>query len=348
MVNIGVVGATGQVGQVMRKLLEERNFPVTSMRFFASARSQGRKLPFRGQEIEVEDASTADPTGLDIALFSAGATMSRVQAPRFAEAGAVVIDNSSAFRKDPGVPLVVSEVNFERDVAGRARSLSRGIIANPNCTTMTAMPVLKPLHDEAGLVRLIASTYQAVSGSGIAGVEELHGQASAVVGDSRELVADGSALEFPAPSKYVAPIAFNIVPLAGSLVDDGSGETDEDQKLRNESRKILGIPDLLVSGTCVRVPVYTGHSLSINAEFSRPLTVERAAELLADASGVKLVDVPTPLAAAGVDESLVGRIRQDPGVPDGRGLALFVSGDNLRKGAALNTIQIAELLVAEL
>jgi aspartate-semialdehyde dehydrogenase len=348
MVNIGVVGATGQVGQVMRKLLEERNFPVTSMRVFASARSQGRKLPFRGQEIEVEDASTADPTGLDIALFSAGATMSRVQAPRFAEAGAVVIDNSSAFRKDPGVPLVVSEVNFERDVAGRARSLSRGIIANPNCTTMTAMPVLKPLHDEAGLVRLIASTYQAVSGSGIAGVEELHGQASAVVGDSRELVADGSALEFPAPSKYVAPIAFNIVPLAGSLVDDGSGETDEDQKLRNESRKILGIPDLLVSGTCVRVPVYTGHSLSINAEFSRPLTVERAAELLADASGVKLVDVPTPLAAAGVDESLVGRIRQDPGVPDGRGLALFVSGDNLRKGAALNTIQIAELLVAEL
>jgi aspartate-semialdehyde dehydrogenase len=344
MVAIGVVGATGQVGQVMRTLLEERDFPATSVRFFASARSQGRKLPWRGQEIEVEDAETADPSGIDIALFSAGATMSRVQAPRFADAGAVVIDNSSAWRKDPEVPLVVSEVNFARDAANRPK----GIIANPNCTTMAAMPVLKPLHDEAQLVRMIASTYQAVSGSGIAGVEELYGQASAVVENSRELVQSGEALQFPAPEKYVAPIAFNVVPLAGSYVDDGSGETDEDQKLRNESRKILGIPDLLVSGTCVRVPVYTGHSLSINAEFARPLSVERARELLAGAPGVKLVDVPTPLAAAGVDESLVGRIRQDPGAPDGRGLALFVSGDNLRKGAALNTIQIAELLAAEL
>jgi aspartate-semialdehyde dehydrogenase len=344
MVNIGVVGATGQVGQVMRRLLEERNFPATSVRFFASARSQGKKLSFRGEEIEVEDASTADPSGLDIALFSAGATMSRVQAPRFAAAGVTVIDNSSAFRKDPDVPLVVSEVNFARD----ARNRPKGIIANPNCTTMAAMPVLKPLHDEAGLVRMIASTYQAVSGSGIAGVEELFGQASAVIADSRNLVADGSAVDFPPPSKYVAPIAFNVVPLAGSLVDDDSGETDEDQKLRNESRKILGIPDLAVSGMCVRVPVYTGHSLSLNVEFARPLSVQRARELLAGAPGVKLVDVPTPLAAAGVDESLVGRIRQDPGVPDGHGLALFVSGDNLRKGAALNTIQIAELLVAEL
>ena len=344
MVAIGVVGATGQVGQVMRKLLEERDFQVSSVRFFASSRSQGKKLPFRGQEIEVEDAETADPTGLDIALFSAGATMSRVQAPRFAAAGVTVIDNSSAWRKDPDVPLVVSEVNFARDAANRPK----GIIANPNCTTMAAMPVLKVLHDEAQLVRLVASTYQAVSGSGLAGVQELFGQARAVVDDSEQLVHDGGALDFPAPDKYVAPIAFNVVPLAGSLVDDGSGETDEDQKLRNESRKILGIPDLLVSGTCVRVPVYTGHSLSINAEFARPLSVERARELLDGAPGVKLVDVPTPLAAAGVDESLVGRIRQDPGVPDGRGLALFVSGDNLRKGAALNTIQIAELLAAEL
>ena len=344
MVNIGVVGATGQVGQVMRKLLEDRDFPATSVRFFASARSQGKKLPFRGQEIEVEDAETADPAGLDIALFSAGATMSRVQAPRFATAGVTVIDNSSAWRKDPDVPLVVSEVNFARDAGWRPK----GIIANPNCTTMAAMPVLKVLHDEAQLVRMIASTYQAVSGSGLAGVQELFGQARAVVDDSEQLVHDGGALEFPEPTKYVAPIAFNIVPLAGSYVDDGSGETDEDQKLRSESRKILGIPDLLVSGTCVRVPVYTGHSLSINAEFNRPLSVERATELLAAAPGVKLVDVPTPLAAAGVDESLVGRIRRDPGVPDGRGLALFVSGDNLRKGAALNTIQIAELLAAEL
>ncbi|GAB7067834.1 aspartate-semialdehyde dehydrogenase [Mycobacterium hodleri] len=344
MVNVGVVGATGQVGQVMRKLLEERDFPTSSVRFFASSRSQGKKLTFRGQEIEVEDAETADPSGLDIALFSAGATMSRVQAPRFAAAGVVVVDNSSAWRKDPEVPLVVSEVNFDRD----AKNRPKGIIANPNCTTMAAMPVLKVLHDEAGLVRMITSTYQAVSGSGLAGVEELFSQARAVVEDSEQLVHDGSALTFPAPNKYVAPIAFNVVPLAGSLVDDGSGETDEDQKLRFESRKILGIPDLLVSGTCVRVPVYTGHSLSINAEFARPLSPERARELLSSAPGVKLVDVPTPLAAAGADDSLVGRIRQDPGAPDGRGLALFVSGDNLRKGAALNTIQIAELLAAEL
>lgn len=344
MVNIGVVGATGQVGQVMRTLLEERNFPADDIRFFASARSAGRKLAFGGVQIEVEDAETADPAGLDIALFSAGASMSRVQAPRFAAAGVTVIDNSSAWRKDPDVPLVVSEVNFDRDVRGK--QLPKGIIANPNCTTMAAMPVLKPLHDEAGLTRLIVSTYQAVSGSGLAGVQELASQVREVVDGAEQLVHDGSALNFPAPNKYVAPIAFNVIALAGSLVDDGSGETDEDQKLRHESRKILGIPDLLVSGTCVRVPVFTGHSLSINAEFARPLTPQRAAELLAEAPGVTVVQVPTPLAAAGADNSLVGRIRADSGVPDGRGLALFVSGDNLRKGAALNTIQIAELLAA--
>ncbi len=345
MVRIGVVGATGQVGQVMRTLLAERDFPATEVRFFASARSAGRKLEFRGQQIEVEDATTADPAGLDIALFSAGATMSRVQAPRFAAAGATVIDNSSAWRKDPDVPLVVSEVNFDRDVSGKP--LAKGIIANPNCTTMAAMPVLKPLHDEAGLVRLVASTYQAVSGSGVAGVEELAAQARAVIDDAERLVHDGGALNFPPSTKYVAPIAFNVVPLAGSLVDDGSGETDEDQKLRHESRKILGIPDLAVSGTCVRVPVFTGHSLSINAEFAEPISPDRAREILAAAPGVTLVEVPTPLAAAGADVSLVGRIRQDPGAPGGRGLALFVSGDNLRKGAALNTIQIAELLAAQ-
>jgi len=342
MVSIGVVGATGQVGQVMRTLLEQRNFPAEQVRFFASARSAGRKLPFRGAEIEVEDAETADPSGLDIAVFSAGATMSRVQAPRFAAAGVTVIDNSSAWRKDPDVPLVVSEVNFDRDVRGK--KLAKGIIANPNCTTMAAMPVLKPLHDEAGLTRLIVSTYQAVSGSGLAGVQELATQVRAVADGAEELVHSGSAVDFPAPDKYVAPIAFNVIALAGSLVDDGSGETDEDQKLRYESRKILGVPELLVSGTCVRVPVFTGHSLSINAEFARPLSPQRAAEILAEAPGVTLTDVPTPLAAAGADDSLVGRIRVDPGAPDGRGLALFVSGDNLRKGAALNTIQIAELL----
>ncbi|MGH3955607.1 aspartate-semialdehyde dehydrogenase [Mycobacteroides salmoniphilum] len=344
MTSIGVVGATGQVGAVMRKLLEERNFPASSVRFFASARSEGKKLTFRGQEIEVENTETADLAGLDIALFSAGATMSRVQAPRFAAAGVTVIDNSSAWRKDPDVPLVVSEVNFDRDVRGV--TLPKGIIANPNCTTMAAMPVLKVLHDEAGLQRLIVSTYQAVSGSGLAGVEELATQVRAGIDESEQLVHDGSAITFPDPVKYVAPIAFNVIPLAGSLVDDGSGETDEDQKLRNESRKILGIPELLVSGTCVRVPVFTGHSLSINAEFERELTPARATELLAAAAGVALADVPTPLAAAGADDSLVGRIRQDPGVPGNRGLALFISGDNLRKGAALNTIQIAELLVA--
>ncbi|WP_454561577.1 aspartate-semialdehyde dehydrogenase [Mycobacterium haemophilum] len=344
---IGVVGATGQVGQVMRTLLDQRDFPAESVRFFASARSQGRKLAFRGQEIEVEDAETADPTGLDIALFSAGASMSRVQAPRFVAAGVTVIDNSSAWRKDVQVPLVVSEVNYDRDVRD-AFPLPKGIIANPNCTTMAAMPVLKVLHDEAQLVRIVVSSYQAVSGSGLSGVAELAAQARAVIDGAEQLVHDGGAVQFPAPSKYVAPIAFNVVPLAGSLADDGSGETDEDQKLRFESRKILGIPDLAVSGTCVRVPVFTGHSLSINAEFARPLSPQRARDLLNGAPGVKLVDVPTPLAAAGVDESLVGRIRRDPGVPDGRGLALFVSGDNLRKGAALNTIQIAELLATQL
>ncbi|MEO7079145.1 MAG: aspartate-semialdehyde dehydrogenase, partial [Rhodococcus sp. (in: high G+C Gram-positive bacteria)] len=334
MTTVAVVGATGQVGAVIRTLLEERNFPADTVRFFASARSAGKKLPFRGEEIVVEDASTADLAGIDIALFSAGATLSRAQAPRFAAAGAVVIDNSSAFRKDPEVPLVVSEVNPEE-----AKNPPKGIIANPNCTTMAAMPVLKVLHDEAGLRRLIVSSYQAVSGSGLAGVEELATQARAVIGDVEKLVHDGSSVDFPAPNNYVAPIAFNVLPLAGALVDDGSGETDEDQKLRNESRKILGLPDLLVSGTCVRVPVFTGHSLSINAEFANPLSVERARELLAAAPGVTLVDVPTPLQAAGKDDSLVGRIRQDPGAPEGRGLALFVSSDNLRKGAALNTIQ---------
>ncbi|MCX4093711.1 aspartate-semialdehyde dehydrogenase [Nocardia sp. alder85J] len=341
-VRVGVVGATGQVGAVMRKLLQERAFPADEVRFFASARSAGTTLPWYDGEIVVEDAATADPSGLDIALFSAGATMSRVQAPRFAAAGVTVIDNSSAWRKDPEVPLIVSEVNPEQ-----ARNLPKGIIANPNCTTMAAMPVLKPLHDAAGLRRLIVSSYQAVSGSGLAGVEELADQIRAVAPDMEKLTHDGSAAAFPAPKKYVAPIAFNVLPLAGSLVDDGSGETDEDQKLRHESRKILGLPDLLVSGTCVRVPVFTGHSLSINAEFAEPLSVERAREILAAAPGVRLTDVPTPLAAAGVDESLVGRIRQDPGAPEGRGLALFVSGDNLRKGAALNTIQIAEVLLAQ-
>ena len=338
---VGIVGATGQVGAVMRTLLAERNLPIEELRFFASERSAGTALPWGDGEITVENAATADPTGLDIALFSAGASTSRVQAPRFAAAGVTVVDNSSAWRRDPEVPLVVSEVN-PQDI----KNLPKGIIANPNCTTMAAMPVLKVLHDEAQLQRLVVSTYQAVSGSGLSGVEELDFQVQAVAADAAGLTHDGRAVDFPAPKKYVAPIAFNVLPMAGSIVDDGSFETDEEQKLRHESRKILGIPQLLVSGTCVRVPVFTGHSLSINVEFARPLSVARALELLADAPGVQLVEVPTPLRAAGIDPSLVGRVRQDEGVPDGRGLALFVSNDNLRKGAALNTVQIAELLAA--
>src|ERR1700712_2061278 len=337
---VGIVGATGQVGSVMRAILAERNFPVTEMRYFASARSAGTTLPWGDQEITVEDAEIADSTGLDIAIFSAGGATSKVQAPRFAAAGVTVIDNSSAWRRDPDVPLIVSEVN-PRALA----EMRKGIIANPNCTTMAAMPVLAPLHAEAQLTRMIASTYQAVSGSGVAGVDELDGQVKAVVDKAAELTHDGTAVSFPDPVKYVAPIAFNVLPMAGSLVDDGSFETDEEQKLRNESRKILGIPDLRVSGTCVRVPVFTGHSLSLNVEFAEPLSVARSRELLASAPGVQLVDVPTPLQAAGQDPSLVGRIRQDQSVDGNRGLVLFVTGDNLRKGAALNTIQIAELLV---
>ena len=340
MTTVAVVGATGQVGGVMRELLEERNFPADTVRFFASSRSAGRKLPFRGGEVTVEDVETADLSGIDIALFSAGATTSRAHAARFAAAGATVVDNSSAFRKDPEIPLVVSEVNPD-DV----RDLKHGIIANPNCTTMAAMPVLKPLHDEAGLVRLVVSTYQAVSGSGVAGVQELLVQANAVIGEADKLALDGSAVDFPEPNVYVAPIAFNVLPMAGSVVDDGSNETDEEQKLRNESRKILGLPDLRVAGTCVRVPVFSGHSLSIHAEFARDITPERARELLADAPGVELLEVPTPVKAAGADPSYVGRIRQDQSVEGNRGLVLFVSNDNLRKGAALNTIQIAELLI---
>ncbi len=251
------------------------------------------------------------------------------------------MDNSSAFRMDPDVPLVVSEVN-----PGAIADARRGIIANPNCTTMAAMPVLKPLHDEAGLVRLVVSTYQAVSGSGVAGVEELATQVGAAGEKARELAYDGDAVAFPEPAKYARTIAYNVLPMAGPLIDDGRHETEEEQKLRNESRKILDIPDLRVSGICVRVPVFTGHSLSINAEFAAPMPVSRARELLVAAPGVELSDIPTPLQAAGKDPSYVGRLRQDEGVDDDRGLALFVSNDNLRKGAALNTVQIAELVAA--
>ncbi len=343
---VGVVGATGQVGAVMRRILAERNFPVEQIRFFASARSAGSILPWNGRDVVVENVAEASVDGLDIALFSAGATTSRSQAPRFAAAGITVVDNSSAWRMDPTVPLVVSEVNPDAALSAIAERGPGLIIANPNCTTMAAMPVLKPLHDAATLRRLVVTTFQAVSGSGLDGVAELDGQVKAVVDQAANLVHDGSAVEFPAPKKYVRPIAFNVVPQAGSFVDDGSGETDEEQKLRNESRKILSIPELLVSGTCVRVPVFSGHSLSVNAEFAEPISVARATELLSGAPGVELCEVPNPLQAAGSDPSFVGRIRTDPGVPDGRGLVLFLSNDNLRKGAALNAVQIAEVVAA--
>ncbi len=341
--SVAVVGATGQVGTVMREILAERAFPVRELRLFATARSAGTTRDFAGRQIEIEDVALADPAGIDIALFSAGATGSRAHAPRFAAAGAIVIDNSSAWRMDPDVPLVVSEVNPHAIAAAR-----KGIIANPNCTTMAAMPVLKALDAVAGLRRLIISTYQAVSGSGVAGAQELLTQVqAALAGDVLGLVRDGSAVTFPPPQKYVAPIAFDVIPFAGNLVDDGDGETDEEKKLRNESRKILELPDLPVAGTCVRVPVFTGHSLSIHAEFAQPITPDRARDVLSAAPGVQLADVPTPLAAAGADPSLVGRIRRDQSVPDGRGLVLFVSNDNLRKGAALNAVQIAEIVAAQ-
>ena len=334
---VGIVGATGQVGTVMRRILVERNFPVTQLRLFASARSAGTVL----DGVTVEDASAADYSGLDIVLFSAGGATSKALAEKVASQGAVVIDNSSAWRRDPEVPLVVAEVN-PHAIADRPK----GIIANPNCTTMAAMPVLKPLHEEAGLQALVVATYQAVSGSGLAGVAELHGQVQKVAAEADKLTHDGQAVDFPEPNVYRRTIAFNVLPLAGSIVDDGLNETDEEQKLRNESRKILEIPGLKVPGTCVRVPVFTGHSLQINARFARPLSPERATELLAKAPGVALSDIPTPLQAAGQDPSYVGRIRADETVDNG--LALFVSNDNLRKGAALNAVQLAELVAAEL
>ena len=343
--SVAVVGATGQVGTVMLEILAERSFPIRELRLFATARSAGTAIDFGGETIIIEDVATADPAGIDVALFSAGATGSRAHAPRFAEAGAVVIDNSSAWRMDPEVPLVVSEVNPHAAV-----NPPKGIIANPNCTTMAAMPVLKPLDAAAGLERLIVSTYQAVSGSGLAGAQELLGQVEGVLaqGHTLDLVHDGSAVDFPQPEKYVAPIAFDVIPLAGNLVDDGDNETDEEKKLRNESRKILELPDLRVAGTCVRVPVFTGHSLSIHAEFRDDITPDQAREILASAPGVALEEVPTPLQAAGNDPSYVGRIRADQSAPEGKGLVLFISNDNLRKGAALNAVQIAELVAARL
>ncbi len=333
--HVGIVGATGLVGQLMRTMLAERNFPVAELRLFASARSAGTQISWQGKPITVENASEADYRGLDIVFFSAGGGTSRELAPRVAASGAIVIDNSSAWRADPDVPLVVAEVNPHA-----LASVPKGIIANPNCTTMAAMPALKPLHAAAGLKRLIASTYQAVSGAGVAGNEELEEQTRATAADSAALAFDGACLDFPAPKKWAVPIAFNVVPFNYKIVEEGY--TEEEVKLRDETRKILEIPELPVSGTCVRVPVYTGHSLSMNAEFERPISVDEATEFLKQAPGLELTDIPNPLQASGRDPVFVGRIRKDPTVENG--LVLFVSGDNLRKGAALNAVQIAEEL----
>ena len=335
---VAVVGATGQVGTVMRAVLAERAFPADDVRFLASARSAGSRLPWGDGEVEVEVADGADYRNVDIALMSVGADASRQLSPRIAQAGALVIDNSSAWRMDPAVPLVVPEVN-----ADALDHIEKGIVANPNCTTMVLMPVMAPLHRAAGLRRLVISTYQAVSGAGLAGPRELEEQVAKTIEAAPSLTFDGAGVDFPAPTVFPGPIAYNVLPHAGRFLEDGSGETTEELKLRDESRKILGIPDLSVSGTCVRVPVFTGHSHSANAEFERELTVSQARALLAEAPGVRLVDVPTPLAATGIDPVLVGRLRRDPGVA--HGLALFVSGDNLRKGAALNAVQIAEALL---
>jgi aspartate-semialdehyde dehydrogenase len=337
---IGIIGATGQVGGVMRAVLAEREFPVDELRYFASARSAGRTLPWDGREITVEDAATADYGGLDIVLMAAGATTSREIAPKVAAAGATVVDNSSGWRRDPDVPLVVSEVNpYDLD------RIPKGIVANPNCTTMAAMPVLMPLHRTAGLEAIVVSTYQAVSGSGGKGVAELDEQIRKVADGAAELTFRGDAVEFPPAQVYGVPIAFNVIPLQFTMVD-GTDETDEEHKLRQESRKILGIPELAVSGLCVRVPVFTGHSLSINARFRDPITPAEARTVLSGSPGVEVVEVPTPQMAAGNDPTYVGRIRADETVPGGRGLAFFCSSDNLRKGAALNAVQIAELLAA--
>jgi aspartate-semialdehyde dehydrogenase len=319
----------------MRTLLAERKFPLQALRLMASARSAGTRIAWRDQAIAVEEAERADFSGLDLVFFSAGAAASRALAPKAAAAGAIVIDNSSAWRSDPDVPLVVAEVN-----AHALASTPKGIIANPNCTTMAAMPVLKPLHAAAGLKRLVASTYQSVSGAGGAGIRELAAQIKAAGDAGDKHARDGGAVAFPAPQKWAVPIAYNVVPLNYRLVEDGY--TEEEIKLRDETRRILEIPGLPVSGTCVRVPVYCSHSLSLNAEFERPLSVKAALEILARAPGVVVTDVPNALSATGRDEVFVGRVRRDPTVA--HGLVLFVTGDNLRKGAALNAVQIAEVL----
>lgn len=332
---VAVVGATGAVGRTMLAILEEREFPADRVRLMASARSAGTVVPTRWGDIVVEDLAAADPAGIDIALFSAGGERSRQHAPRFAEAGAVVVDNSSAFRMDPDVPLVVVGVNDE------AASNHRGIIANPNCSTMALMMAAAPLHRAAGLASMVAVTYQSVSGSGQQGVDELLDQTDQLRGEIDGLM-DGTAPEVQA-KLYRRPIGFNVVPFAGGPSGD-DGYTDEELKLVNESRKILGAPELAVEPTCVRVPVLVGHGVAATMWFERPMAVTEALDVLHSAPGLELWEdeIPTPQDSAGRDDVLAGRVRPTVGRPGG--ISLWVVGDNLRKGAALNACQIAELI----
>jgi aspartate-semialdehyde dehydrogenase len=332
---VAVVGATGAVGRTMLSVLQQRDFPLGSLRLLASSRSAGSVVETAWGEVVVEDLANADPAGVDIALFSAGGARSREFAPGFAAAGAVVIDNSSVFRMDSEVPLVVAGVNDD------AAHGHQGIIANPNCTTMTLMMVAGPLHRAAGLRSMHVASYQSVSGSGQQGVSELIDQVDKLRVDLDALMTGGWV--DPGPALFARPIAFNVLPLAGSESDQGY--TDEEWKLVNESRKILDIPGLLVEPTCVRVPVLVGHSVVATMRFDRELSPGEAVALLEQAPGISVWTdrTPTPLDAAGIDEVLAGRIRATVGEPGG--INLFAVGDNLRKGAALNAVQIAELLV---
>ncbi|HEV3473845.1 MAG TPA: aspartate-semialdehyde dehydrogenase [Actinomycetota bacterium] len=336
---VAILGATGVVGREMLRTLEERSFPVDDLVPLASPRSEGVRVPFRGEELTVRAVEPDAFNGIDLALFSPGATASREWAPRAVERGAVVVDNSSGFRMDPNVPLVIPELNADA-IAGH-----HGIIANPNCTAITALMAVGPLHRQAGLSRMVVSSYQSVSGMGRKGVQELLEQIEKLRGQEEDLERPDPA-SLPAGEVFGRTIAYNVLPRGGTFGEDGV--TTEEQKMTDESRKILDAPDLEVSMTVVRVPVLVGHSVSIHAEFSRPLPPDEAREVLSAAPGVEVVDdpsadrFPTPLDAAGRDEVLVGRIRRAAERQDA--LLLFSSGDNLRKGAALNAVQIAERL----
>jgi aspartate-semialdehyde dehydrogenase len=355
---VGVVGATGQVGSLMRSILAERAFPVEEIRYFASAASAGSELDWQGTKVVVEDSFKADFAGLDLVLMSSGKVVSKELAPRIAQQGVIVVDNSSAWRMDPQVPLVVSEVNpnaldgllLKGEAKGTHNRFAPGaIVANPNCTTMVAMPALSVIHRASVIIRMDVVSFQAASGAGRAGVADLAKQARALVSKGEELAFEEpvetlQGTEF-SDSVFPGPLAFNVLPLAGKFLEDGSGWSDEERKLVDESRKILEAPGLQVMATCTRVPVFTGHSLAITLQTEARLRLPDVIELLRGAPGMKLADLPTPLGATGKDDVLVGRIREDPTLPNG--LSLWVSGDNLRKGAALNAVQIAEVLLAK-